>query len=302
LAENSPRNVLCCAFQALFAVAGSRTVTSDEYCARRAAPAGSSLAYATRVLPAAQRRAMIALHAFCREVAGVAREVTDPQVARLKLGWWRTEVDAAFAGRPQHPVARAIAPALSAFALPRAAFQAVIDGAVADCEHPTHRSFATVEAHCRAIAGNVWELAAAVCGYRDPATPASVRELGVGLRLTGIARDLGADVRRSRLYVPEDELARFGVPPQALLQRGRLPGFPALMGHQAARARERCANALAALPAIDRKPQRPAIIMAAVAAALLDEIERDGFRVLERRIALAPLAKAWIAWKVSWAR
>jgi len=277
-------------------------MTPDEYCARKALPPGSSLFYAVRVLPADRRRALIALHAFCREVAEVAREVADSGVARLKLAWWATEVAAAFGGRPQHPVAQALVPALHAFDLPAAPFHAVIEGALADCEHRAYPSFAMLEAQCRAIAGNVWELSAAICGYRDPATLASVRELGVGLRLAGIVRDVGADARRGRLYVPEDELARFGVDANALLLRRHEPGFAALVAQQAARARERCASAVAALPAFDRKAQRPAIIMAALAAALLEEIRRDGFRVLERRVALTPLAKAWVAWKASWAR
>ncbi|HUH92996.1 MAG TPA: presqualene diphosphate synthase HpnD [Casimicrobiaceae bacterium] len=274
-------------------------MTPDEYCARKALAPGSSLYYAARVLPADRRRALVALQAFCREVAEVAREVADPGVARLKLAWWATEIDATFGGRPQHPVAQALVPALRAFDLPQAPFHAVIEGAIADCEHRAYPSFATLEAHCRAIAGNVWELSAAICGYRDTATPASVGELGVGLRLAGIVLSVGADAGRGRLYVPEDELARFGVDANALLLRRREPGFAPLMAQQAARARERCATAVAALPAIDRKAQRPALIMAALAAALLEEVRRDGFRVLDRRVALTPLAKAWIAWKAS---
>jgi len=194
------------------------------------------------------------------------------------------------------------APALAAFDLPLALFQATIEGAVADCERPAHPSFATVEEHCRAIAGNIWLISAAICGYRDSETRVCARELGVGLRLTAIVRDVGVDVRRGRLYLPEDELARFGLTTTSLRARQIGPSFAALMARQAARARERCASALAGLPAIDRRSQRPALAMAAIGAALLTEIERDGFRVLDRRIALTPLAKAWIAWKASWAR
>lgn len=277
-------------------------MTPDEYCARKASPPGSGVYYATRALPTERRRALLALHAFCREIAEVARAVADPGVARLKLLWWASEIDAAFGGRPQHPVAKALGPALVAFGLQPAPFRSVIDGAIADCEQPAYASFAMLEAQCRAISGTVWELSAAICGYRDPATPASVRELGVGLRLAGIVRDLGADVRRGRLYVPQDELARFAVDASALLLRRDVPGFAALMAHQTARARERCATASATLPAADRRTQRPAIIMAALAVALLDEIRRDGFRVLDGRVALTPLAKAWIAWKASWVR
>src|SRR5207237_6208729 len=135
-----------------------------------------------------------------------------------------------------------------------------------------------------------------------PATRECVGALGVALRLTSIVRDIGRDLRRGRLYLPQDELARYGVAAEALVRRQAPPGFARLMAYQASRARGLYAHARAALPAIDRRAQRPARIMAAIGESLLAEIERDGFRVLEERVMLTPLAKAWIAWKTSWMR
>jgi len=284
-------------------VAGKTGAMSpDDYCAAKAAPPGSSLAYAMRVLPPVKRKAALAVHAFCREVGEVGREVADPGVARLKLGWWRAEVSAAFEGRPQHPVAHALAPAIGAFELPRELFDALIDGVTLDLERPLYPGFAELDEQCGRIAGSAWLLCAEICGHADAPPRDYAYELGIALQLTSIIRKLGADVRRGRLYVPQNELTRFGIEADELLRGHAPPTFAALMAHLAAHARRRYAGALAALPAADRRAQRPGLVMAALGKALLVEIERDGFRVLEHRLALAPALKAWIAFKAAWIR
>jgi phytoene synthase len=277
-------------------------MSPDAYCAAKAAPSASSLYYATRGLDAARARAVVAVHAFCRELHDVALEVADPAVARLKLGWWRTEVAAAFEARAQHPVTQALAPAIAAFRLAPDDFQSIVDGATMDLERATYPDFTALEDYCQRTAGSVWMLASVICGYAIPATRECAGAFGVALRLTSIVRDLGRDVRRGRLYLPQDELARFGVGSEALLNRQRSPGFAELMGHQVARTRRLYARARSSLPEVDRRAQRPARIMAAIGEALLAEIERDGFRVLDERVMLTPLAKAWIAWRTAWTR
>ena len=92
-------------------------MSPDEYCARKAAPEGSALYYALRLAPPARRPPVAAVHAFCRELREGALEVSDPSVARLKLGWWRAEIVAAFEARAHHPIAQALAPAVAAFKL-----------------------------------------------------------------------------------------------------------------------------------------------------------------------------------------
>ena len=275
-------------------------MTPDEYCAQKAAQSGSSFYYSFRFLPPQQRSAITALYAFCREVDDVVDEVSDPGVARVKLGWWRTEVTATFDGRAHHPVALALAPAVATFKLPQEHFQTVIDGMAMDLEQSRYPDFATLEHSCHCVAGVVGLLSAEIFGYSDPATRDYARNLGVAFQLTNIIRDVGEDAHRGRLYLPEDELSRFGVEPKDLLARHATAGFTALMAHQVERARAFYARALAALPPADRRAQRPGLIAAAIYQALLAEIERDDFRVLDRRIALTPLFKAWIAWKTSW--
>jgi phytoene synthase len=272
----------------------------DAYCEQKAAQSGSSFYRSFRFLPPERRRAITALYAFCREVDDVVDETTDRGVARLKLGWWRTEIAAVFAGRPQHPVAQALAPAVAAFALPQEHFQAVIDGMEMDLDHSRYPDFAALERYCHHVAGVVGLLSAEIFGYSEPGTRVYARDLGVAFQLTNIVRDVGEDASRGRIYLPQDELASGGVREEDILQRRTTPAFTALMERQVARARAWSAKALAALPAADRRAQRPGLIMAAIYERLLDEIERGGFRVLEQRISLTPLAKAWLAWKTSW--
>jgi phytoene synthase len=274
-------------------------MTPDEYCQQRAAKSGSSFYYSFLFLPPERRRAITALYAFCREVDDVVDEVTDPGVARSKLAWWRAEIVAAYAGTPQHPVARALVPVVAAYGLPQEHFQAVIDGMAMDLERARYLDFADLETYCHRVAGVVGLLSAETFGYSQPATRGYARDLGIAFQLTNIIRDVGEDARRGRVYLPQADLARHGVTASALLQRTESAAFRAMMAEQVARARTWYARALEQLPTVDRAAQRPGLIMAAIYRSLLEEIERERFAVLDQRIALTPLRKLWIAWKTS---
>jgi 15-cis-phytoene synthase len=279
---------------------GADAMTPDAYCEEKAARSGSSFYYSFRFLPPERRRAIIALYAFCREVDDVVDEVTDPGVARLKLAWWRSEIAAVFGGAPRHPVALALAPAVAAFKLRQEYLLAVIDGMTMDLDHNRYLDFAALERYCHCVAGVVGLMSAEIFGYVEPATRGYARDLGVAFQLTNIIRDVGEDAKRGRIYLPQDELQSHGVAAADIFQRRVTPAFTALMAQQVARARAFYARALAALPSADRRAQRPGLVMAAIYQALLRRIERDGFHVLDHRITLTPLAKAWIAWKTSW--
>ncbi len=147
------------------------------------------------------------------------------------------------------------------------------------------------------MAGVVGLLAAGIFGYRNARTLDYARTLGTAFQLTNIIRDVGEDARRDRVYLPVDELARFGLTPEDILARRRSEAFVKLMDFQAQRAQSYYDLAFAKLPEADRKSQRAGLIMAAIYRTLLDEIRRDRFEVLEHRIALTPLRKLWIAWK-----
>jgi len=275
-------------------------VTPDAYCRERTAKSGSSFYYSFLFLPEARRRAITALYAFCREVDDVVDEVSDPDLARVKLAWWRREIASAFDGTPQHPVAQALAPVVREFHLPAEHFQTVIDGMAMDLEQARYLDFPALELYCHRVAGVVGLLSAEIFGVTDASTREYARDLGVAFQLTNVIRDVGEDAMRGRIYLPQDELARFGVPASQLLRREldaatREP-FRALMDHQVRRARAWYDRAFEKLPAADRRAQRTGIIMASIYRALLDEIARDGFRVLDRRVSLTPVRKLGIAW------
>ena len=274
-------------------------MTPDEYCQQRAAQSGSSFYYSFLFLPPERRRAITALYAFCREVDDVVDETSDPDIARTKLAWWRNEIAAAFDGTPQHPVAQALRPVVRSFDLPQEHFQTVIDGMAMDLDRNRYLDFGELERYCHAVAGVVGLMSARIFGSTSAATLAYARDLGIAFQLTNIIRDVGEDARRGRIYLPQDELSRFGVSATAILQRQSSEAFNALMAFQVARAREWYERALSVLPAAERKVQRPGLIMAAIYRALLAEIERDGYAVLQQRIALTPLRKLWIAWKTA---
>jgi phytoene synthase len=274
-------------------------MTPDEYCQQKAAQSGSSFYYSFLFLPPLKRRAITAFYAFCREVDDVVDETTDADLARTKLAWWRQEAAAVFDGTPQHPVALALQPVVAAFALPLEHFQTVIDGMAMDLEQARYVDFAALELYCHRVAGVVGLMSAEIFGYTDPRTRGYARDLGVAFQLTNICRDVGEDARRGRIYLPQEDLARFDVAPSALLTAEYTDGVRSLMAFEVSRAQEWYARALAQLPAVDRKAQRTGLIMAAIYRTLLDEIARDGYRVLDRRTSLTPLRKLWIAWKTS---
>ena len=274
-------------------------MTPDEYCQQKTAQSGTSFYYSFMFLPPERRRAITALYAFCREVDDVVDEVSDPELARTKLAWWRTEIGATFTGTPQHPVAQALRPVVTAYRLPEEHFQTVIDGMAMDLHRNRYLDFTELERYCHSVAGVVGLMSAEIFGYVNPATRQYARDLGIAFQLTNIIRDVGEDARRGRIYLPQDELAVHAVTASALLKGESSAALTDLMKDQVARARRWYARALEALPAEDRKAQRAGIIMASIYRALLDEIERDGYRVLDRRIALTPLRKFWIAWKTA---
>jgi len=272
-------------------------MTPDEYCQQKAASSGSSFYYSFLFLPPERRRAITALYAFCREVDDVVDEGLDPQVAAAKLAWWRNEVANLFAGKPQHPVARALEPHLKSFNITAERLNQIIDGMEMDLRQTRYLDWTGLERYCFHVAGVVSLLAASIFGYRDERTLEYAKNLGIAFQLTNIISDVGEDARKNRVYLPVEDLQRFGVPAADVLQSKQTPAFRSLMEFEAERALGYYEKAMAALPAQDRRAQRPGLIMAEIYRTLLNEIRREGFQVLTRRTSLTPLRKFWIAWR-----
>lgn len=272
-------------------------MSPDEYCQNKAATSGSSFYYSFLFLPPEQRKAIIALYAFCREVDDVVDECSDPSVARSKLAWWHTEVDRMFGGKPDHPVTRALLPHLAERRITADRMHAVISGMEMDLDQSRYLDWPGLRTYCWHAAGVVGELSVGIFGYTDDATLEYADKLGLAFQLTNIIRDVGDDARRGRIYLPIDELQKFDVKASEILAARHSERFEALMKFQAERARRYYREAMLALPEVDRRNQRPGLAMAAIYHALLDEIERDNWHVLEQRISLTPIRKFWLAWK-----
>ncbi len=274
----------------------------QDYVQQKAAASGSSFYYAFLFLPPARRAAITAFYAFCREVDDVVDDMVDPGVAATKLAWWQSEVAQAFAGRPSHPVMRALMPLTGRFAIEPRHLLAVIDGCQMDLQQTRYLDFAALQRYCHLVAGVVGEVAARIFGQTEAGTTAYAHRLGLALQMTNIIRDVGEDALRGRIYLPVDELQRFDVKAHEILKRESTPEFrqrfARLMQFQAARAHGLYDEALALLPVADRRAQKPGLMMASIYRTLLREIERDDFAVLRQRVSLTPLRKLWLAWRV----
>lgn len=272
-------------------------MSPDEYCQQKTVQSGSSFYYSFLFLPPERRRAITALYAFCREVDDTVDEATDGSVARIKLAWWRTEVSKMYAGTPTHPVMLALQPHIAPYNLEEKHLLAIVDGMEMDLDQSRYLDYPGLQRYCWHVAGVVGILSASIFGYTSPQTLAYAEKLGLAFQLTNIIRDVGDDARKGRIYLPVNELQQFGVTANDLLKLQHSEKFEALMRFQAQRAQGIYDEAFALLPKQDRRAQRPGLMMAAIYRTLLDEIERDGFHVLNQRISLTPLRKLWLAWK-----
>ncbi len=270
-------------------------MTPDEYCESKAAASGSSFYYAFRFLPPERRRAITALYAFCREVDDVVDEVTELDIARKKLLFWRSELHETSKGRPSHPVMRALAPAIARYGIPFNDLSTVIDGMQMDLETTRYTTWDELAEYCHRVAGVVGTMSARIFGFQNSQTLEYAHALGIAFQLTNIIRDVGEDARRGRIYLPLADLALFRVAQSELLKGHAGEGFMPLMRMQTQRARDLYATAFASLPAQDRAAQRPGLIMAAIYQKVLDRVEKEHYPVLTRRVSLSPLTKLFIA-------
>jgi len=277
-------------------------MTPQEYCQEKAAASGSSFYYSFMFLLKPRREAITALYAFCREVDDVADECHELDIARTKLAWWRVEINNLFHGTPQHPVTKALLEPVSQYGLQEEHFLEIINGMEMDLEQNRYADFEQLQLYCYRVASVVGLLSVAIFGYTNPRTLDYAKDLGMAFQLTNITRDVGEDARRDRIYLPLDELEKFGVTETDIIHGHESGKVQELLDFQIARAESYYDRALAALPVEDRKAQRTGLIMAAIYRTLLQEIKADGAqKVLNARTSLTPLRKLWLAW-ITWVR
>jgi phytoene synthase len=272
-------------------------MSPEQYVQQKAAASGSSFYYAFLFLPKERRAAITAFYAFCREIDDVVDEVVDPGVAHTKLAWWQGEVTKAYAGQPSHPVMKALMPLAANYQIEARHLQAVIEGCQMDLAQNRYLDFPNLQRYCHLVAGIVGEVAAQIFGQTDSVTTAYAHKLGLAFQLTNIIRDVGEDALRGRIYLPLNELQQFDVKAHEILKREYSERFTALMKFQTDRALALYDEALAMLPAADRRTQKPGLMMASIYRTLLREIALDNYQVLHQRVSLTPLRKFYLAWK-----
>jgi phytoene synthase len=261
----------------------------------------SNFYYAFLTLPRRRREALYAVYAFCRTVDDIAdlgdERGVDRAAQRTGLERWRRDVARCYepGGRPEHPIAAGLARAVSEFAIPREALLAIIDGVEMDLDQVRFETAEDLYPYCYRVASAVGLCCIEIFGYTDPRAREYAVNLGTALQLTNIMRDVGADARAGRVYVPQEDLRKFGVTTDDLRAGRYTDEFVSLMRHQAARARQFYRAAREAFPTADARSLVAAEIMGRIYRALLDEIEARGFRVFEERVTVPTGRKLAIA-------
>lgn len=263
--------------------------------------------YSFLVLPAAKRRAIVAIWDFCRAVddavdrpppSAAGRPRTDPT---SELAYWRAELDRCFGrGTPESPRGRALKPYVERFDLLRAPFDDLVDGVAMDVTRQRYETFDELYEYCLRVASAVGLICIEIFGYRNQGTRDYAVALGVALQLTNIIRDVPTDLDSGRIYLPLADLRQFDVS-EADLGAGLSSGVRGLLAYECRRARSFYEKARAALPAEDARRLVAAEIMGGIYLAILERIERRDYDVFREVVRVPRPRRALIAASV-WAR
>jgi phytoene synthase len=265
--------------------------------------------YSFLVLPADKRRAIVAVWDFCRAVDDAVDEAADTNAAMTEIARWRGELAAAFeGGTPQTSQGRALAPLTRQFNLPRPAFESLIEGVEMDLGSRRYDTFADLYEYCIRVASAVGLICLEIFGYGDPRSRQYAVDLGVALQLTNILRDVPEDLRKGRVYIPQEDLRRHGCSEEDLARESagagsgvRSPNVKALLRQQAQRAREYYRKAAEGLPRADARRLLAPEIMGAIYRGILTRIEQSDYDVFSRVVRIPRPRRALIA-AATWAR
>jgi 15-cis-phytoene synthase len=278
-------------------------VNAGQFVSRLTRKSRSNFFYAFLCLPRPQREAIYACYAFCRIVDDAVDLGQDRAAQRAELQRWRDEIARVYEGQPEHPAGQRLQVAIRQFPIPRVALEEIIAGVEMDMSHPTYETFEALYPYCYRVASAVGLCCIEIFGYTDPRAREYAVNLGVALQLTNILRDVHADARSGRVYLPQTELRRFGVSAEDLAKGRYTPQFVDLMTFEAARARQYYERAWAALPPGDARSLFAAEIMGRTYFALLRAIEARRFDVFNGRVTLPAHRRVGIAlrcWAGAW--
>ena len=270
-------------------------MNAARFVARLTRQSRSNFFYAFVLLPRPQREAIFAVYAFCRIVDDAVDLEPDRAEQRKTLARWREEIAQVYGGRPQHPAGERLQQAIATFPIPRAVLEEIIAGVEMDIDRTRYETFDELYPYCYRVASAVGLACIEIFGYTDPRARDYALNLGVALQLTNIIRDVRADAERGRIYLPLDEIRRFGYSEEELLHGRHTPAFQSLMRFQADRAHAYYRAARAARAPADRRRLAAAEIMGSIYHALLKEIEARNFQVFEGRIRLSTPRKIALA-------
>jgi phytoene synthase len=270
-------------------------MNAGQFVSRLTRRSRSNFFYAFLCLPRPQREAIYAVYAFCRIVDDAVDLGQDRDAQRRELARWRDEIARVYGGVPTHPAAERLQQAVRTFPIPRSALLEIIAGVEMDLEHAAYETFDDLYPYCFRVASAVGLCCIEIFGYADPRAREYAIDLGIALQLTNILRDVQADARAGRVYLPQEDLRRFGVTGQELAAGRYTPQFVELMRAESARARHYYERAWAALPPSDARRLFAAEIMGRTYFALLRAIESRRYQVFSGRVALPAYRKLGIA-------
>jgi phytoene synthase len=282
-----------------------------KHCRAIAHKHGANFSVGFRFLPKAKRRAVYAAYAYCRIADDIADEDMPPSDGRgtdllasdedgpssssrlrmTRLDAWQDELDACYANRPTHPVTIALADALTRFDIPKSAFVALIDGCRQDMVKTRYETFAELLQYCDLVATSISDISLSIYGYRTEAAPRYGRNLATALQLTNVTRDIGDDLTRDRVYVPQEELRRFGVEERELFERAENERVRKLIEFQIGRAEEYFRAAEPLLGELSFDARFPTLLMGGVYATVLAKLRKDPLVAIRRRLSLSTAQK-----------
>jgi 15-cis-phytoene synthase len=271
--------------------------TAYRHCEEVTSSQARNFSYGIRLLPPAKRRALSAVYAFARRIDDIG-DGTMPAPDKLAaLAQARDAVQALAGGHPPatDPVLVALDDACRRFPIPAGAFGEIVDGCVADVQGTCYTTFDELLYYCRCVAGSVGRLTLGVFGAEDQAKAAPLADaLGVALQLTNILRDIREDYENGRVYLPAEDLGRFGIELNGQAPRPSQP-LANLIGFEAERARTWYATGLKLLPMLDRRSAASAAAMAGIYRRLLERIAQAPADVLKGRLSLSTGEKITVA-------
>jgi len=262
---------------------------------RLAHAAGSNFYYSFLLLPSAKRKAIKDVYAFCRILDDIVDQDHSGRDPFRELQYWRDEVDACYRGIPETAFGERLSDTIDLFELPRQPFIDLIEGMEMDLKWQSYQTFADLREYCYRAASAVGLICIEIFGYESSGTREYAVNLGLALQLTNILRDLKEDVERGRIYIPLEDIERFGYSEKDLRSNLYNTPFIQLMKFEHKRARSYFEKAAGSLPEVDRNKMFAAEIMSQIYSELLDSIAAVQFDVFRNRVTISKKRKMQIA-------